>query len=191
MEKKLYQTLQDRHNPDHIEQEGPFQCKKRNSWLGVGYYYWDSFINNAHFWGETSYGVDKYVICEAECDYNTDKCLDLVGTTDHIASFNEFYAVLREQRLADENTTVARIIEYMKTKMVSFKYEAVRIYGVNSLGKNNIYSRRMKFVSDVSSAQYLDLLPAIQVCIFKKNGLNLKKFRIVHPTHYCNENEAI
>jgi len=41
LEKKIiYQTLEDRGNPDEIERNGPFSCNWNNSWLGTGCYFW-------------------------------------------------------------------------------------------------------------------------------------------------------
>jgi hypothetical protein len=73
--KKIYQTLEDRGNADDIENHGPFPCKWENTWLGRGYYFWDTFMNNAHWWGKSVTIPD--VICEADCEFSTIKCLDL------------------------------------------------------------------------------------------------------------------
>ena len=42
--RKAYQTLENRNNPDQIEEQGPFLCNRKSAWLGEGYYFWDSFI---------------------------------------------------------------------------------------------------------------------------------------------------
>ena len=39
--RKAYQTLENRSNPDQIEEQGPFLCRHKNAWLGEGYYFWD------------------------------------------------------------------------------------------------------------------------------------------------------
>lgn len=33
----LYQTVEDRDNPDNIEAEGPFKCTRKDAWLGEYY----------------------------------------------------------------------------------------------------------------------------------------------------------
>ena len=37
--RKAYQTLENRNNPDKIEEQGPFLCSHKNAWLGKGYYF--------------------------------------------------------------------------------------------------------------------------------------------------------
>lgn len=54
-DKTLYQTVEDRNNPSEIETEGPFLCVRNNAWLGRGYYFWDTFVELAHWWGNTIY----------------------------------------------------------------------------------------------------------------------------------------
>ncbi len=50
--KIVYQTLEDRFTDlDKLEREGPYICSWENSWLGDGYYFWEAFIENAHWWG--------------------------------------------------------------------------------------------------------------------------------------------
>ena len=42
MNRIIYQTVEDRGNPDYVEQHGPFICTNKNAWLGEGYYFWDT-----------------------------------------------------------------------------------------------------------------------------------------------------
>ncbi len=57
----LYQTVSDRDNADYIEDNAPFRCERKDAWLGEGYYFWDTLIKNAHWWGEIAYN-NEYVI---------------------------------------------------------------------------------------------------------------------------------
>ena len=52
--KKIFQTLEDRNNPDEVESQGPFICTN-NPWLGKGYYFWDTFLDLAHWWGTKAF----------------------------------------------------------------------------------------------------------------------------------------
>lgn len=190
--KKIFQTLQDRGNPDHVETHGPFPCSWNNTWLGTGYYFWDTFKINAHFWGQTRY-AGSYIICEAQCEFTIERCLDLVGSTEHLLIFDEAVRLMESRRLVVEITTVARVIEFMKTMMKTFVYEAVRVYGVNSVSGSRYpqFVNRIKFEEDENKNQYLDISPAIQICIFKKNGLSLKGYKIIHPTDYIEEGYVV
>jgi hypothetical protein len=49
--KEVFQTLENRGtNQTHLEQGGPYICHWENSWLGDGFYFWDTFLENAHWW---------------------------------------------------------------------------------------------------------------------------------------------
>jgi hypothetical protein len=178
----IYQTLSDKDNPEEIVKNGPFPCERTNAWFGVGYYFWEAFIDNAHWWGEQGYN-SKYVICEAKCDLDPTKILDLVVNTDDILLFRDWTNELEKQGLVNSTTSVARILHYIKECASSFDYEAIRGYGINSISnkQTKIVFRRL---FDPSKPQYLDLSPAIQLCIFEKTGLNLRNFKIVHPSKY-------
>lgn len=62
----IYQTLEDRQNYGEVEEHGPFFCYVRDDngipksgvkepWLGEGYYFWDTRITDAQWWGDTVY----------------------------------------------------------------------------------------------------------------------------------------
>lgn len=181
----IYQTLEDRDNPDFIEDNGPFPCTRKNAWLGEGYYFWEHFIENAHWWGKINENYSNgYVICKSTCDKGSESCFDLYDNYNHIDTFNDAIKILKAQRLYTSNiTTVARIIEYLRTTLKIFKYEATRAYGVNSKSSSSEYSQRVIF--DIyHPKKYLDSYPAIQVCLYKKTGLNRKDFKIVYPDVY-------
>ena len=180
----LYQTLEDRGNPDYIEANAPFHCNWRNAWLGAGYYFWDTFIENAHWWGRTRYGA-SYIICRGTCDFSAQNCFDLVGDTEHMQDFSAAIDFLKERKKIDKETTVATVITFLKSK-VGFSYEAIRVYGIQSISsfkeEYEQYVHRLPF--ELSKAQYLDYKPAIQLCLFKSAGLNLRDLRIEFPDEY-------
>lgn len=47
----LYNTVRDDDNADYVENNGPF-LSGGNSWFGKGYYFWDSMLSVAHWWGQ-------------------------------------------------------------------------------------------------------------------------------------------
>ena len=62
----IYQTLEDRQNYEDVEEHGPYFCYARYAngnpksgvkepWLGEGYYFWDTRIADARWWGDTVY----------------------------------------------------------------------------------------------------------------------------------------
>ena len=184
----VYQTLEDRGNPDYIETNGPFICNRKNAWLGTGYYFWESFIENAHWWGkECNSFVNGYIICEAEYTEDEEKCFNLIDNQIHIKMFNDTKSLMEKKGLYVHNQTkVSRIIEYLKNTLKIYHYEAIRVYGVNSKSNNSDFSNRTVF-NDRAKYQYLDTSPAIQICFYSKISLTLRNYRIVFPVEYNSE----
>jgi hypothetical protein len=183
--KTLYQTLEDRENHLDVEKDGPFACRWTNTWLGDGYYFWDTFFDLAEWWGEIRY-PNKYMICEAKCDFVGHKVLDLVGEMEDIILFRDALSKMKGRGLINKNTTVSRVIRFMKEQMKCFDYDAMRVHGLNSISSNGTpnkkFIKRLKFETD--KGQVLDLLPAVQVCIYTKTGLGLRNYSVVYPDHY-------
>ena len=183
-EKVLYQTLQDRGNIKEILDDAPYLCNWENTWLGKGFYFWDTFIDIAHWWGKIRY-KKNYIICRFICEYDISKCFDLVGETDHMIDFSKAIDFLKQKKLVDENTTVSRVISFMRNSG-SFNYEAIRVFGINSIDNTKCLNRRFvyRIMFEKDKIQYLDYKPAIQICIFEKTGLNLSKASIEFPAEY-------
>jgi hypothetical protein len=183
--RKAYQTLEARdiHN---IERHGPFLCSRADAWLGTGYYFWESFIENAHFWGVSGARYEQYVICESTFELDDSKCFNLVDNPNHLVDFNNVKNILIEHGLYEkEKTTVARIIEYIKNRKI-FLFEAIRSYPTNTVSNKSEFSNRT-FFQENRYDKYLDSTPAIQICFLEKNSLSRKGFKIVFPEEYVEE----
>lgn len=189
--KTLYQTLENRGNFIQVNREGPFSCHWKNTWLGSGYYFWDTFLENAHWWGEVRY-KNNYVICKATCNFDNNNCFDLVGDTEHMLDFDESVNYMRKQNTLTGTATVARVLDFMKKK-IGFPYEAIRVYGINSISqyRSEYEKYRYRLIFELSKPQFLDYKPAIQICIFEKKGLNLRDFKIIFPEYEYDENYVI
>jgi len=186
-DKVVYQTLEDRGTDlDVLEIQGPYLCKWENAWLGNGYYFWDTFIENAHWWGaEIRKYPDGYIICKAICDFNDVECFDLVGNTEHLKQLSEAYETLKNKGFANKNTTVARIIKHLKDEVKVFKFSAIRALGLKSKAFNSEYSSILPFENNKPT--YLDLIPAIQICFYTKTSLKLRNYKIVFPSEYSDD----
>jgi len=186
---QLFQTLEDRGDFLKVEQNAPYLCDRLDAWLGNGYYFWEAFIEIAHWWGERVYG-SNYIICSFICELD-ERCFDLVGNSKHLIEFHKIVMLLTEKGLINEKTTVRRIIEFLVTKNL-FNYEGIRASGVNSISPkfrdNEAFIYRMPFKPGYP--QYLDYKPAIQICILTKKGLDLRECKIIYPQEYT-ENFAI
>lgn len=188
--RRIYQTLNDE-NPDDVENNGPFPCNRTNAWLHDGYYFWDQDIAVAHWWGTKGY-EGEYIICESHFEYNIELCWDLHN--EHSAR-EEFRLISKE--ISDRGINGKReikvrdIIEYLQTKGV-FKYEAVRLAGINSIGFNDpLYERYLLDKKNRRNKKPLlwqyDNRPAIQICFYKKYALKREGFKIVYPEHYVQD----
>ena len=180
--KKLFQTLEDRNNPDEVEKQGPFKCTK-NPWLGNGYYFWDSFIELAHWWGKQGY-KNNYIICQSSYDNNPEMIFDLVGNTEQLIEFKQYVKVLKET-YKNKYITVSFVIEYMK-KHHDFQYKAIRANPINSTNRDEyLKSQRLRFSQ--KNVSYIELTPPLQICIINKSYIGDKNFKIIYPETYCNE----
>ena len=181
-QKKLFQTLEDRDNPDEIESKGPFKCTK-NPWLGEGYYFWDTFIDLAHWWGKQGYNCN-YIICQSSCDYDPEMIFDLAGNTEQITDFKQYVEILKNT-YKNEFISVSFVIEHMK-KHSSFQYKAIRANPIHSTGQDTyLKSQRLKFTQ--KSISYLELIPPFQICIIDKKYIGKDNYKIIYPETYCNE----
>lgn len=181
-QKKLFQTLEDRNNPDEVESKGPFKCTKK-PWLGEGYYFWDTFIDLAHWWGKIGYNYN-YIICQSYCDNNPEMIFDLAGNTEQLIEFNQYVKVLKET-YKNKFISVSFVIEHMK-KLPGFQYKAIRANPVYSTSQDKyLKSQRLKFIQNHIS--YLELIPPFQICIIDKKYIGEGNYKIVYPETYCNE----
>ena len=180
----IYQTLENRGNKIEVQKNGPFICKRKNAWLGNGYYFWDSFIENAHWWGEIAY-KSNYYICEANCILEDVTCFDLYGNIEHIKQFNQIKEIINKQNLTSNNITVARIIETIK-KQTNFRFDAIRIAGNKSKAYNSKYSNITLF-NVIKGNAFFDSIPCIQICFIKKNSLKMSDFSLIYPSEYHKE----
>lgn len=178
--RNLFQTLEDRSNIDEVENNGPFKCEKKSAWVGHGYYFWDSSIESAHWWGRISY-QNNYIICKSQYDYNLEDFFDLVGNTDHTNELKQCAIILNKK--SNTNVSVSMTIEVLKRKTdFLIKFKAIRFSPINS--RNNscdfIYFKN-------NHKAYINLEPPIQMCVIDKSFLYNNIFEIIFPEIYCKD----
>ncbi len=174
----VYQTVEDRDNPDEVERSGPFCCSKKDAWLGTGYYFWESFIDNAHWWGANTY-PHGYIICQASYVNDEEKCLDF-NTPEGVDVLKETMPILRKAGITPRNTYVSTVIEFLK-KIGHFQWEAARITPRDDRNANDSPHRHRARVDDRYS---ISLCPAIQICFYSKTALQLSGYNIIFPNEY-------
>lgn len=177
---KAYQALQDRNNPDEVESHGPYKCERADAWVGEGYYFWETFIDNAHWWGKSHY--DEYIICEAEFDFDDDRCFDLAGNTQHMQEFQQILTLLKEQGLIDSNTSIGRVIRYLQNRNL-FQYEACRVTSPQSRRLNSDHNKPTP-IGKGNNSYTVHLQPPFQICFYSSHSLNLRNYKVIYPEQY-------
>lgn len=177
----IYQTLEDRQNDEEVEDHGPYFCSERYAngilksgtkepWLGEGYYFWDTRIADARWWGDTVYSRKGYIICKTTYDQNSPLLYDLVGD---IRQFDEFIdcAELIKKKLNLKTVKFPVVLAYMKKENVDFNYKAIRVWPhPNTFEKTPIRFPDAKVVWCKPDK--------IQICFFDKTLLT-EPYRIV------------
>ncbi len=175
----LYQTLANRENPDYIERNGPVKCNSLTAWLGNGYYFWEHFIDNAHWWGKENH-KNNYIICKSSYDRDDNDCLDLIDNYDDLQSLIEFVGYLESIGQYNSSTSMSRVLEYFRKNL---EIKAVR---ANPIGSKQRTFPKHKIIVHPKSCVYIDLMPPVQVCIFDKS-IMASPIKVIFPLEYISE----
>ncbi len=183
----IFQTLENRNNDADVENHGPFFCSSRyqngemkkgikEPWLGEGYYFWDTRIEDAKWWGETIYGKMGYIICHTTYDQHSSLLYDLVGDLRQLDDFIKCARFIK-QRNNTERISFASVLAYLK-KSGGFCYKAIRVWPLpKHLGSTGIF-----FSGNITA---LGDLSRTQICFFDKTLLT-EPYQIVYKEPACN-----
>ena len=181
--KTVFQTLDNR-DVANIESDGPFPCYWENTWLGDGFYFWDTFIENAHFWGKKARAKtykNGYIICEANCDFNTDECLDLHGDLEKLKDLKALFELYKSVGKANKTTTLKEFLALLRGEFPEeFHFTAIRANGILSKKPDSEFTENLFFEN--GKQQYFEFNPAIQICFLTKESLNLRNYKIIFIT---------
>jgi len=185
----IYQTLENRNNKAEVEKHGPYFCSLIDSqgnqkqgvkepWLGEGFYFWDTRIEDAKWWGDTVFkNIGKgYYICEAQYDAHSEKLFDMVGD---LSAFDEFIEVAkelkRERKLA--KVSFPYVLSHLKN-IPEFDYAAIRVCPISK--NNNFHLIYFPFKKGGENI-YLGLIDKVQICFFDHTLLT-QNFKVVEET---------
>lgn len=175
METTVYQTIESTKDKDKIIREAPFLCeddpKELKEWLGSGYYFWDTFIELAYWWGRVHYlkRHKHYAICKTKLKCDSDAILDLVGNLEQVKDVQEIIHQMRVCPEFNSKTFKAQLVINYIRNILKVPYKAIRAYGENSSRDKSIKDFRLKF----SSQAFLNLCPEVQICVIDKSILDL------------------
>ena len=176
----IYQTLEDRDNDEEVQEHGPYWCdlyeadgKKKEGikepWLGAGYYFWDTLIEDAHWWGRTIYPKKGYIVCQSQYDSHSPHLFDLVGNVSHYREFVDCVVLIKSNGKGQKRS-FPQVLAYLK-QHADFRYKAVRAQ-----------PHPLKFVSAniyfPGGQMELEKLDKVQICFFDKS-LFIAPFEIV------------
>ena len=186
----IYQTLEDRNNYEYVKKHGPFFCHERYSngnlkkgikepWLGPGYYFWDTRIEDAHWWGKTVYN-GKYYICCTTYDQHSELLYDMVGDLEQFDDFVKCANYIKHQKISLK-ISFPIVLSYLK-EHANFNYKAIRVWPY----PKNIKETAIKFPD---RNIVLGKADKIQVCFFDKTLLTAPCSIV--PKHVFASNQTI
>ena len=178
---EIYQTLEDRQNYEEVEQHGPYFCSvtypngilkkgSKQPWLGSGYYFWDTRICDAHWWGNNVYNRNGYIICHTTYDQHSPLLYDLVGNVDQFDEFIKCADLIKEKRNLSR-VSFPVVLKYLK-KTGNFNFSAIRVWPhPDYLNKTSVLFPDNKL--------FLGKAQKIQICFFDKQLL-INPYKIVY-----------
>lgn len=170
---EIFQALEYRGNESEVESHGPYFCAERNSdgspksetkepWLGPGYYFWDTRIKDAQWWGNVAYKRKGYIICKTFYDQHSPLLYDLLGISKHFDDFVECAEYIKEQRKV-KTIKFPVVLSYLK-KFTPFNYKAIRVWP----NPNHYDNIGIEFPG---GKIMLNPMEKVQICFFDKTLL--------------------
>lgn len=189
---RIYQTLENRNNHEEILSHGPYICVRSDAWLSEGYYFWDTFIENAHDWGMMSYKeISKYCIFQGTYYLSNEVCFNLCEPY-FLYTFKKVVDRLVEKKIKSKNMLVAEVIDYMRFEApdaIEFheKYLAVKAIGFKYHENKDSSLAHLQFKKKYTN-DFLNLHPRVQVAIFQEGIKDINDWQICFPEKFVEDN---
>lgn len=187
-ERVIYHTVEDRGNPDYVLQNAPFMGNVEssgNQWLGNGYYFWDSLIIWAHWWGERHYN-NKYIICSSSMPRFSNDVLDLTDPNECI-KLAEWAEYIKKKDKTEKKLGLSRLMQILEKKNILKNFKAIKANFNKKICINSNYHKTitsLRAYPGRGDDDYLDLCPHVQICVRDKSILT-KPISIIYPLEYC------
>lgn len=185
---RIYQALQNRNNDEEVLRHGPYFCSQRDEkgnlkkgikepWLGEGYYFWDSRIEDGKWWGSSVYGEGNYIVFSSEYDQHSPLLLDLLGDMQAIEDFKAVALYIKKEHLLS-TIKFAAVLELMK-RANGFHYKAVRVC---PLSPTSHVSSGIYFpYNSIQRKFYVPNISKVQICFFDLTLLNAGSWQKAYP----------
>ena len=183
---RIYQTLEDRGNYEEVEAHGPYFCSYKDEkgrpkkgvkepWLGEGFYFWDTRIEDAHWWGDQAYNGNGYMICQTYYNQNSKLLYDTVGDISQLDELVDCAKLLRVQYELDK-ITIPFVLGHLK-KRAGFNYKAIRMCP----DPNSKTGKKQSHIVFPGDKATLFVPEKIQICFFDRTLLD-QPFKVVFPS---------
>lgn len=179
----VYQTLENRRNSFAIERDGPFPCRDQNTWLGPGYYFWESFIENAHWWGkDVRKYANGYIICRGNYNYDPKRCFDLLNPL-YVELIRKSYDYIQANELQHKCTLLKHLVYFTKDNIskIDDRYSSIEFEAIRAVGegvRHESYGFNIPIKFEKRRHSYQEICPPIQICFLHKKALNLRDYKI-------------
>lgn len=128
----IFHTAKYQGEPQEIINKVPFIATGEKQWLGEGYYFWESYIDNAHWWGDVHYN-NSYIICKSLYESTKSNSINLIDNKEHLDIIENFQRILIKEKIATSQSTLGRIIMFARRKnLLPDNYKAIRAEIPNS-----------------------------------------------------------
>lgn len=162
--------------PAKHEQNGPIFCddtedtdETKKAWLGPGYYFWDSVIADARWWGTLHYN-DDYLIAIAHYNAWSNDYLDLT----EVFQRNEFFEKYKKFcSKTKKELNMAQFIVILQKIGKSWKYKAVKCWPSPTNAPN------VPQISFPNKDFVLYRTTRIQICVTDLSFLHEQKFEVI------------
>lgn len=185
----VHQTIDLTDDAEKVENDGPFKARTaKQSYLGLGYYFWDNHIELAHWWGKIHCG-NSYYICDSEFHIDYEDFFDIVGRREHQIFLRDTI-----NKLKWNNLSIGQIIEGLKKMNIThpttgiFPYKAIRAIDLEKVVNDDDvyhYSEREKD-GITTKLGIANLSPSIIICLLEKNRVHLLDYKILYPAALSN-----
>lgn len=178
----LHHTLQDRDNPDYIEENGPFPVEDyKSAYLGNGYYFWDNHLELAQYWGEKHCKI-PYVICQADFKIENGLFFDLIGSRGDL-----IYLKKMIEELSLEHLNMGQIVETLKEFNEKPGYKGIFPFkAIRALDSGQAQFPEMVYKFAEGKKGIIWINPRYLICLIEKDPKILTNFKIIYPEKYVN-----
>lgn len=155
-------------------------CSSEDARLGKGYYFWDTDIKAAKWWGKSHY-EGAYRVCRSHYDAHSEHYFDLVGNMEHIQILSRCYHKLQQRK--KEDYSIAEVLELIKLYIPKFKdiYWAIRARPMTKRYPDS--KMDIPFARGEDNKLFISCATRVQVCITNLDFLlDEREYQVIYES---------